>query len=46
MESLAVASHPLQDVNRAEGISEIEGKVARVATRELGSERISIAKAV
>src|SRR5262249_12585376 len=28
-------------LNRAHGISEIEGKVARVATSELGSERVS-----
>jgi|GEM_PF-4457133 len=28
--------------NRADGIIEIEGKVARVATSELGSERVSI----
>ncbi len=28
--------------NRAEGVSEIEGKVARVATSELGSERVSM----
>ncbi len=28
--------------NRAEGISDIEGKVARVATSKLGNERVSI----
>jgi len=29
-------------MNRGNGISEIEGKVARVATSELGDERVSI----
>jgi hypothetical protein len=27
--------------NGADGISDIEGKIARVATRELGNERVS-----
>jgi len=32
------------EANGAEGISDIEGKVARVATSELGNERVSISR--
>jgi hypothetical protein len=32
--------------NGADGISDIEGKVTRVGASELGSERVSIARAV
>jgi hypothetical protein len=31
-------------MNGAEGISDIEGKIARVATSELGNERVSMEK--
>jgi len=31
-------------VNGADGISDIEGKVARVSGEELGNERVSIKK--
>jgi hypothetical protein len=30
-----------EDLNGADGISDIEGKAARVAASELGSERVS-----
>jgi hypothetical protein len=36
--TIAALPHLLETVNRAEGISEIEGKIARVATSELGDE--------
>jgi len=29
-------------MNGAEGISDVEGKIARVATNELGNERVSM----
>jgi len=35
-------SYPCYPLNRAIGISEIEGKAARVAASEPGDERVSI----